>query len=142
MRWILQDKVSNHSKLTKLLFFFLGHTSSMCKLPGSGWNPSHRSNWRGWSDNARSLTCCAIRELVKLTALQKVFLNSCFYSQLFPLHSRCTTSSTLIADRKKSSKNRTNKCSTPLCHQIKKELFTAVTENKQAFLVVTKKPSL
>ena len=44
-------------------FFFFGHTHSMWKFPGQGWNLYHSSNWSHSRDNAGSLTPWATREL-------------------------------------------------------------------------------
>ena len=44
---------------------FFGCAHGMCKFPGQGLNPCHSSKLSRSSDNAGSLTCCAIRELLK-----------------------------------------------------------------------------
>ena len=46
-------------------FFFFGHGHSMWKFPGQGSNPYHISDPSHCSDDTRSLTCCATRELLK-----------------------------------------------------------------------------
>ena len=44
------------------IFFFFGYTRGMQKFPGQRANPRHSSDLNCYSDNARSLTCWAIRE--------------------------------------------------------------------------------
>ena len=45
----------------KIFFKFFGHTHSMWKFSGQGWNPCHSSDPSHCSDNTRSLTHCATR---------------------------------------------------------------------------------
>ena len=47
-----------------------GCACSMWKFPGQGLKLCHSSNWSLGSDNARSLTCCATRKLLKWLRLR------------------------------------------------------------------------
>ena len=46
--------------------FFFGHARNIWKFPSQESNPRHSSNQSHSSDNAKSLTCRATRELVEL----------------------------------------------------------------------------
>ena len=46
------------------LFIYFGGTLDMWKFPGQGSNPCHSNDPSSCSDNARSLTHCATRELL------------------------------------------------------------------------------
>ena len=59
--------MENDSKIVILfLFFFFGCSHSMWKFSGQGSNLCHSSDLSSCYDNARSLACCATRELPQI----------------------------------------------------------------------------
>ena len=68
--------------------FVFGHAHGMWKFPGQGSNTQHSSDTSHCSDNARSLTHCATRELLKILNGKFIFKIAIrFFNFLFLLES-------------------------------------------------------
>ena len=61
--WVILDKTGLILCSVCLFSFLFGRVHSMGKFPGQGANPHHSSHGSPCSDNARSLTPYATREL-------------------------------------------------------------------------------